>query len=96
MYMHVCISVMLFSFFCVFGNFALYTWIYANVLTYTQCTDLISAPFDQMSANAYVYKHPQITCLENNRSTLMILVASESKLLSLVRSFMHLCPNAGF
>ena len=54
---------------------------------------LIPAPVDQTSDSAWLYKPPWITCQTNKPRTPMTHVACESKLRSVVKSSMHLCPG---
>ena len=64
--------------------------LFGNLLQYRH---LIPAPVDRASAGDWFYKHPCITCQENKPSTSVNHVASESRLLSIVRLSMSLCPG---
>ena len=55
--------------------------------------DLMPAPVDRTSASTWLNKHPWITFQENKPSTSITHVACESKLHSVVRSFMYPCPG---
>ena len=58
-----------------------------------QYRDLFPAPVDRTSASDWLYKHPCITCQENNPSTSVTHVVCESRLLSILRLSMSLCSG---
>ena len=58
-----------------------------------QCRHLIPAPVDRTFANVCLYKHPWIACQKYKPGSLMIDVTCESKLRSVVRSFIYPCPG---
>ena len=53
-----------------------------TILTFyhLQLRHLVWAPFDQMPASDWLYKHPRIMCQENKSSTLFTHVTCESKI----------------
>ena len=61
-----------------------------------QYKHLIPSPVDRTSASAWLYKHLWITYQKHKPSTTMTHVASELKLRSIERLFMHPCQETGW
>ena len=72
----------------------IFSHIVGSFLAALQYRNQIPAPVDRLSAIAWLYKHPWLTCQKNKQSTPKTHVICKSKLRSVLRSSMHPWPGS--